>query len=85
MNPIICGLIAGLIIACLIIIGLCVGIVTMNYLETLRESLIDGSGWDKMCRPRPTDEWADEQINAMTNVELLERVGWIEDAARTNR
>ena len=50
-----------------------------GFLERLREQLIDRSGWDKMGRPRPTDEWADEQINAMSNVELLEQLEWNEE------
>lgn len=53
----------------------------IGFLDQLREQLIDGSGWDKMGRPRPTEEWADEQINAMTNVELLQRLEWAENAA----
>lgn len=50
-----------------------------GYLEQLREELIDESGWDKMGRARPDSEWADGQINKMTNVELLQRIEWIEE------
>ena len=49
----------------------------MNILERLREQFIDGSGWDKMGRERPDDDWADEQINNMTNVELIETIQWL--------
>lgn len=52
----------------------------MSYLERLRENIIDGSGWDKMGRPRPTDDWADEQINAMSNVELMQQIEWIDES-----
>ncbi len=53
-----------------------------GFLEYLREHLIDGSGWDKMGRPRPTEDWADEQINEMTNVELLQQMEWFEEQNR---
>lgn len=51
----------------------------IGYLAILREQFIDESGWDKMGRPRPTEEWADEQINAMTNVELLWQLEYIDE------
>lgn len=51
----------------------------IGYLEALREEIIDGSGWDKMGRPRPSETWADEQINELTNVELLQRMEWIDE------
>lgn len=49
----------------------------IEYLERLREQFIDGSGWDKMGRNRPTNDWADKQINAMSLVELLQQIDWI--------
>ena len=52
----------------------------MKFIEYLRKQFIDGSGWDKMGRECPTDDWADECINEMTNVELVETVeSWLEE------
>lgn len=51
----------------------------INYLERLREYFIDSSGWDKMGRKRPTNDWADERINELTNVELLEHIGYMRE------
>ena len=45
-------------------------------LERLRESVEDGTAWDKFHEQRPVDmdERIDEIINGWSNVELLEQI-----------
>jgi hypothetical protein len=51
----------------------------MGYLEALRESIEDGSGWDKMGRPRPTQEDIDAEINRMSITDLLFHIDAIDE------
>ena len=51
----------------------------MGYLEALREQMENGSGWDKMGRPRPTQDEIDEKINAMSVTELLWELDLIDE------
>lgn len=58
----------------------------MSKLDALRESLIRGKAYGKRDPDKvpPRDQWqdiADKEINAMSIVELLEQLEYLEDAA----